>query len=108
MSIREGVCDWCGRERLLETGDERSKVQGNKLWCGTCRGGSAARYQHSSDDWLRGQIKIAEEMLEQHPLRWEEPYDHIRMHLFKLDYHDEIWRMKRELEMREADAKDSQ
>lgn len=102
MSVVDGVCDYCGRDRLLETGDEQSKLQRNKLWCGTCREGSRDRYRNVADDWLQGQIDIMQEMLEQHPIRYEPPYDHFRMNLFKLDYQDEIWRMKRELEFRDA------
>lgn len=106
MSIAEGVCDWCGRERLLETGDERSKVKFGKLWCGTCRAGSKRRYRDWPSRDLEAQINISQEMLEQHPLMWEPPYDHFRMHLFKLDVSDEIWRMKSELNFRKEDGDD--
>lgn len=104
MSIAEGVCDWCGRERLMETGDERSKVQFGKLWCGNCRAGSKERYKNYRDVDLTWQINMIGQMLEQHPLQWEEPYDHTRMHLFKLDCSDEMWRMKNELEYRSQDV----
>lgn len=103
MSIREGICDWCGRGRLLETGDETSRVQLGKLWCGQCRAGSKERYKNHTDKFLEGQIKIMEELLEQHPLQWEPPYDHPRMHMFKLDNQDEVWRMTKELEFRRQD-----
>lgn len=103
MSIEAGVCDWCGTDRLLETGDERSRVQFGKLWCGTCRDGSRERFKSYDDERLNGQIEIMEEMLEQHPIRYEPPYDHFRMHMFKLDYQDEIWRMKNELEFRASE-----
>lgn len=100
MSINEGICDWCGRERLMETGDEMSKIQFRKLWCGACRAGSKARYEGQSDEFLQSWIDNATEMLEQHPLQWEEPYDHSWMHLFKLDTSDEIYRKRNELEFR--------
>lgn len=103
MSIREGVCDWCGRERLLETGDERSQIQFQKLWCGTCREGSKARYEGRDTRHLEARISLITEMLNQHPLQWEEPYDHFLMHNFKLTQSDELWRMKRELELRSED-----
>lgn len=97
MSIKNGECDWCDRGRLLETGDERSRIQFGKLWCGTCRAGSEERYRGRDTEFLTGQIEIMEEMLAQHPIRYEPPYDHIRMHLFKLDYQDEAGRMRREI-----------
>lgn len=102
MTIREGVCDYCGggEHFLLSTGDERSQIQFGKLWCGTCREGSRQRYIKHPTDWLKEQIEIAEEMLAQHPIQWEPPYDHIRMHMFKLDASDEIWRKKQELKFR--------
>ena len=103
MGVVDGVCDYCGRDRLLETGDEQSKLQRNKLWCGTCRAGSLDRYRSYSDENLQGQIDIYKAMLEQHPLRYEEPYDHFRMNLFKLDCQDEMWRMNKELEWRRED-----
>lgn len=104
MTVSDGKCDYCARERLLETGDERSRVQRGKLWCGTCRGGSEDRYQGLDNHWLEAQIAFSEEMLAQHPIVWEGDRDHFRMHLFKLDVSDEVWRMKRELEYRKNDG----
>ena len=104
MSIRKGVCDYCGLGRLLETGDERSQIQFGKLWCGTCRKGSKARYKERDTPHLEGRIDFINEMLEQHPLQWEAPYDHFLMHNFKLTQSDEMWRMRRELEFRNEDV----
>lgn len=109
MSIAEGVCDYCGRGHLLETGDEGSQIQLGKLWCGTCRAGSKERYANYESKRIQGQIDIMREMLEWHPLQWDKPGypdvkpDHFRMHMFKLDYNDEAYRMERELEFRESD-----
>lgn len=105
MTIAEGICDYCGEGEgwLLCTGDERSQIQFGKLWCGVCREGSRQRYVKWPNRGLSGQIEVFEEMLEQHPLRWEPPYDHPRMHIFKLKCQDEIWRMKQELEYRGQD-----
>ena len=107
MSIKTGSCDWCGEGEgwLLSTGDERSVIQFGKLWCGVCREGSRERYKNCDDAWLIGQIEINEEMLRQHPIRWDGPHDHFRMHMFKLQTSDETWRMKNELEYREKDVR---
>lgn len=104
MSIRKGVCDYCGLGRLLESGDESSQIQFGKLWCGTCREGSKARYEERDNEFLSYRISLITEMLEQHPLQWEEPYDHFLMHNFKLMQSDEMWRMKQELEFRSEDV----
>lgn len=107
MSADEGVCDYCGRGRLMETGDERSVINpGGKLWCGTCREGSRDRFKSFNDRTLEALAKGCKAALENDPIRWDdqENPETLEERAMKLGYQDEGWRIERELSLRAGEA----
>jgi hypothetical protein len=110
VTVREGACDYCERDRLLDTGDERSIMNhGLKLWCGGCREGSRDRYRDAPDELMRKMKLRFEALLEASPIRWGTdpvaPVETFEERAQKLWWLDEGWRIKNELEYRELEAK---